>query len=337
MAGEPQKKRGLQGVHKAREMRVAGKFARPTEKMWGGALLALIAVLGAYRYFSNRSLSDAKDELLGKRKAIDVTVGAEWAPLHAKLEQITMDEGAVFKGDFVDPAAKTLSFRNTPGLYLRLKVEDAKDGASIRRASQDSLKDAFTTCLLRTSNDALARGDIDAGVFPEQPWNLRQAYASTRILTDDWKHEVEESSDTLRLRVFQQQYDKAVAEEIPLAIDIIKKAHIFVLVLDEEESSAPRNDAGMITSETLQLVEHDARVVVYDLKRDALLVRLKRTASGTYMPAGDRPITDDETRDAVQRQVNNCSLAQAVLYGISPPVTPTPVASGDAGVDSGKK
>lgn len=333
MSNEPQKKRGLQGVHKAREMRVAGKFARPTEKMWGAALLALIAVLGAYRYFSNKSLRDAKDDLLGKRKAIDVTVGAEWTPLHTKLEQITVDEAGDYKSDFVDPAAKTLSFRNTPGLYLRLKVGDARDGTSIRKASQDSLKDAFTSCLLRTSNEPLARGEPDAGAFPEQPWNLRQAYAATRILTDEWRQDVEDSSDSLRLRVFQQQYDKAVAEEIPLAIDIIKKARIFVLVLDEEESSAPRNDAGVITDETLQLVEHDARVVVYDLKKDALLVRLKRTASGTYMPAGDRPIADEETRDAVQRQVNNCALAQAIVYGIVPPAAP--VAS-DAGVDSAK-
>jgi hypothetical protein len=332
MSNEPQKKRGLQGVHKAREMRVAGKFSRPTEKMWGAALLMLIAVLGAYRYFSNRSLSDAKDDLLGKRKAIEVTVGAEWTPLHTKLEQIAIDEAAVFKGDFVDPAAKSLSFRSTPGLYLRMKVDDAHDGASIRKAAQDSLKDGFTSCLLRTTNEPLARGDADAGAFPDQPWNLRQAYSATRILTDDWKREVEESSDSLRLRVFQQQYDKAVAEEIPLAIDIIKKARVFVLVLDEEESSAPRNDAGIITDETLQLVEHDARIIVYDLKKDALLARLKRTASGTYMPAGDRPIADEETRDAVQRQVNNCALAQAVLYGIAPPQAPT---TSDAGREAG--
>ncbi len=323
MAAEPpQKKRqpGLPGVQKAREMRIEGRFARPTEKMWGAALLALIAVLVAYRYFSNRSLSEAKNDLLSKRNAVDATVGAEWTPLHTKLEQITMDEAAMFKGDMVDPSATTLSFRNTPGIYLRLKVDSAHDSAGIRKASQDSLKDAFTSCLLRTSNEALARGDSDAGVFPEQPWNLRQAYASTRILTDDWRHEVEESSDSLRLRVFQQQYDKAVAEEIPLAIDIIKKARIFVLVLDEDETSAPRNDAGETTSETLQLVEHDARVIIYDLKKDTEIVRLKRTASGTFMPAGERPITDDETRDAVQRQVNNCALAQAVLYRIAPPV-----------------
>lgn len=334
MSNEPQKKRGLQGVHKAREMRVSGKFSRPTEKMGGAALLVLIAVLGAYRYFSNRSLQDSKDDLLGKRKAIEVTVGVEWEPLHKKLEQISIDEASLFKGDFVDPAATNLSFRSTPGLYLRMKVEDARDAASIRKAAQDSLKDGFTSCLLRTTNEPLARGDADAGVFPEQPWNVRQAYSATRILTEGWKRDVDESSDSLRLRVFQQQYDKAVSEEIPLAIDIIKKARVFVLVLDEEESSAERNDAGVITDETLQLVEHDARVIVYDLKRDALLVRLKRTASGTFMPAGARPIADQETRDAVQRQVNNCTLAQSVLYAVSP--APAVVATPDAGKEGGK-
>ena len=320
MPAEPPKRRqiGLQGVHKAREMRVAGKYARPTERMWLGAGLAIIALVGGYRYFSSRSLGGEKSDLVGKRRAIDLTVGAEWKPLRDKVERLTMDEAGAFKGDLVDVSAMGLSFRDQPGIYLRLQLQDATSAAGIRLGAQGSLRDAFTSCLLRTTNAPLARGDVDASAFPEQPWNLRQAYSATRILTDEWKHEVDESDDSLRLRVFQQQYEKAVAQEIPLAIDILKRAHFFLLVLDEPSPDAARNDAGVTTPEALQLVPHDARVVVYDFKRDAGVVRLRRSAAGAFMPAGDRPIADPETRDAVQRQVNNCSLAEAVTVAIKP-------------------
>lgn len=318
MPAEPSKKRqpGLQGVYKARELRKEGRFARPTEQMWLGAGAALVAILVGYWYFSGRSLSAAKDDLLAKRRSVMVTVGAEWTPLRDRIEKITVAEAGPYAGDFVSEGAKSLSFRTNPAIYLRLKTDDAKDGASIRKASEDSLKDAFAACLLRSSQEAPAVAAPDAGAQPEQPWNLRQAYASTRILTDAWEGEVKDSGDSLRLRVFQQQYDKAVTEEIPLAVDIIKHAKLYVLVLDEDTPLAAMNDAGKTTPETLQLAPHDARVVVYDLAADRVAVRLKRTASGAYMPAGERPITDDETRDAVQRQVNNCALAQAVIAGI---------------------
>ena len=319
MPAEPpyKRQRGLEGVRKVREMRVAGKYARPTERMWLAVGIALIALVGGYRYFSGRSLGGEKADLLGKRGAIEVTVGAQWRPLRDKIEQVTVDEAGGFKGDFVDESARTLSFRDQPGLYLRLKVEDARSAEGIRSGARGSLRDAFTSCLLRTTNEPLARGDVDASAFPDQPWNLRQAYAATRILTDEWKREVSASDDSLRLRVFQQQYDKAILQEIPVAIDIVKRARFFLLVLDEDAPEAGRNEAGVTSPETLQLVPHEARVVVYDFKRQSVVVRLRRSAQGAFMPAGERPITDPEMRDSVQRQVNNCSLAQSVTSAIS--------------------
>src|SRR5581483_6927118 len=149
------------------------------------------------------------------------------------LEKIVIDEAANLGPDFVDPAAKTWDFSKLPGLYLRLRVAEAKDGKSIRKAAENSARDGFVGCLIVSPTPELAKGQADAGAFGENPWNLRQAYASTRILTDDWVNEVKESSDDLRLRVFQQQYDKATATEIPLAAKIIKKADFFLLVLDE--------------------------------------------------------------------------------------------------------
>ena len=136
-----------------------------------------------------------------------------------------------------------------------------------------------------------------------------QAYQATRILTPEWVDEVKNATDDLRLRVFEQQYEKATATEIPQAIDLVKRAQFFLLVLDEDTPAAlPLADGGEVTSEVLQLVPHDARVRILSLKTGAEVARLRRRAEGGVY---GEP-TDPEVRDAVRRQVNNCALAMHV-------------------------
>src|SRR5262249_23230278 len=147
---------------------------------------ALLASLVAYKIISGHQLDVAKRDLLGKARAISTTVGAEWYPLRDKVEGITLDAAKEFRGDFVDSEAARWDFRALPGIYLRMRVADAKDIESLRRAASESQKDGFTGCLLREPNAAAAKGEQDGGAFAEQPWNLRQAYSATRVLTDDW-------------------------------------------------------------------------------------------------------------------------------------------------------
>ena len=128
-----------------------------------------------------------------------------------------------------------------------------------------------------------------------------------------------------------QQYEKAKQTEIPMAIDIIKRSQFFLLVLDEDADEAKAlSDGGVITSETLQLVQHFARVVIVNLKTDKTLVRVRRSGNAKTVLSG--AITDPETRDAVKRQVNNCGLAGSVWADINPPKRE---AAGDGGVTDG--
>lgn len=275
---------------------------------------------------SNRSLSKQKEELLAQQRAAVTTVGAEWAPLRDKVEKLTLEAAAdPFKGDFVDPEAAKWDFRSVPGIYLRLRKDDAKDVETLRKRAQDSVKDAFTGCLLRETNVALTRGEADAGTAPDQPWNLRQAYSATRVLGDAWAAEVKAADDPLRLRVFEQQYDKAKRDGIPLAIDIVKRAQFYLLVLDEDVPEAKEYavDGGVVTSEELQQVAHPARVHIMNLKTGKELVRLRRTGEADFRFAGERPVQDPEVRAAMRRQVNNCALANEVWSAIRPS-TPTP-------------
>lgn len=316
---------GLKAIRGAQEDRRRGKAARITGPVWlatGGAILLAVLVSWA---LSGRALGKAKNELLAQQRAAVKTVGAEWAPLRDKLEAITTEAAGAYPGDLVLPEAKTWDFRTAPGLYLRLRVDDAKTPEAIRKNAQNSLRDGFTACLLRHEGGrigALARGEEDAGSGAhDQPWNLRQAYAATRVLGEPWAKEVEEAGDDLRLRVFEEQYEKAKKEEIPLAIDIVKRAKVFLLLLDEDvpEAKEVQGDAGV--TEALQQVPHPVRVVITNLETGKIVARLRKTAAGEFVVAGERAVTDPDVRAAMKRQVNNCALAQDVQ---------TTLAAGDA-------
>jgi hypothetical protein len=313
-----EKQRGLASIREAREDRQRGKYSRATPNMWLFVLLALVATLVVYRLIAGHTLDRDKHALLAKQRAVAATLGKEWFPLRDQLEKATLEAAATFQGDFVDSETARWDFRSLPGIYLRLRVAEAKDAASLRRAAAGSTKDSFAACLLREPNQAAARGEADASAFAEQPWNLRQAYAATRVLSDEWNDEVKEAGDDLRLRVFQQQYDKAIREEIPLAVEIIKRAQFFLLVLDEDpEDARALADGGPVTEEQIQLVGHPARVHVVNLKNGNTLFRLRRSGEASFMFAGERAVTDLETRAAMQRQVNNCALAQQVQAAIA--------------------
>jgi hypothetical protein len=279
-------------------------------------LLAAAAVIGgfiAHRIVSERELATGKQTLLAKQRAIAATLGAQWYPLRDKLEGSVLAAARDDASDMVDARARRPEWRSQPGLYLRMRVADALDSDRVRSAAADSRKDAFAACLLREPNTRGIRGEIDGGAFAEQPWNLGQAYSATRILSDDWVRMVREADDDLRLRVFRDQYEKAVRDEIPLAIDVVKGAQFFLLVLDEDVPEAlVYADGGTLSEEALQLVAHPARVHLFELPSGREILRLKRSGEARVIPAGERVVTDPETRDAMQRQANNCALAASV-------------------------
>lgn len=312
---------GLKAIRGAQEDRRRGKATRISGPVWlaAGGVILLGVVLSWF--LSGRALGKAKDELLAQQRAAVKTVGAEWLPLRDKLEAITVDAAGAYKGDLVTPEAATWDFRSAPGLYLRLRVDDAKDAAAIRKNASGSLRDGFTACLLHHEGGRIgqiARGDDAGSGAHDQPWNLRQAYTATRVLGEAWVADVEAAGDDLRLRVFQEQYEKAKKEDIPFAIDVVKKAKVFLLLLDEdvpEAKEAALGDAGL--TEALQQVPHPVRVHVVNLETGNVVARLRKIAHGEFMIAGERAVTDPEARAAMKRQVNNCALAQDVSTSLA--------------------
>ncbi len=305
--------RGLKSVAVMREERVARKFGKPGPSFFLILLVGITVVLGAAYYASNRELSSSRADLLGKQRAAAETIGQEWTPLRDTVEGIALENAREpYAGDVVKPEIAGWDFRALPGIYLRLRKAQAKDVASLRTAAKDSQKDSFCVCLLKG-----AAPKADAGGAEDRPWNLRQAYAATRILDEAWVAEVKAAENDMRLRVFAQQYEKAQANEIPLAVEIVKRAQFFLLVLDEDTDEArAQADGGVPTNEELQTFPHPARVVVVNLKNKEVLLRLRRNAEGQFFMAGEHAMTDPETRAAMKRQVNSCALAQAVAVEI---------------------
>jgi hypothetical protein len=305
----PSRNRGLTAIARSREDRSQGRSRWTTQ----AGLLAGAAILGgliAHKVVSERELSSDKQALLAKQRSVDATLGAEWYPLRDRLESGVLGAAKTYAGDLVSAQARRREFRSQPGLYLRMRLADAKDSPSVRHAASDSRKDAFAACLLREPNERGVRGDLDGGAFAEQPWNLGQAYGATRILSEDWTQSVKDADDDLRLRVFREQYDKAVRDEIPLAIAVVKRARFFLLVLDEDVPEASASgDGGGPTEETLQLVDHPARIHLFELPSGKEMLRLRRSGDARVIPAGEHVVTDVETREAMQRQANNCALA----------------------------
>ncbi len=312
-------RRGLPALARAREERSQGRL-RWTSRVGSLFAASFVIALAVHWIVSTRELNSTRQQLLARQRAVVVTLGAAWFPLRDRLEASILRSASTDAPDFVSPRAKGGEFRTKPGLYLRMRVADAKDALSIRSAAADAKRDAFAACLLREPNEAGRRGDLDGGAFPEQPWNLGQAYAATRILSGAWVDAVTEADDDLRLRIFVEQLDKAVAEEIPRAVDIVKRAEFFLLVLDEDVPEAIANtDGGVLTEEALQLVPHPARIRVVDLASGEELLRLRRTGEGRVLPVGESAATSPEIRDAMTRQANNCALAWRVEEMLTPP------------------
>jgi hypothetical protein len=308
--------RGLGAIAQNRDDRArgAGRWTAQAGFVAGGAV---IAGLIAHKVVSEHELNAGRQTLLAKQRAVVATLGAEWLPLRDNLEGDVVRSAAIpasdYAADDVQPEARSLAFRSQPGLYLRARLADATRAESVRKVAADAKRDAFAACLLREPNERGARGDLAGGAFAEQPWNLGQAYAATRILTDDWVGAVKDADDDLRLRVFVEQYDRAIRDEIPVAIDVVKRAQFFLLVLDEDvPEEAAFTDGGPPSEEAVQMVEHPARVFLFDLSSNKTLLRMRRAGGGSFVQAGEHQVTDPETRDAMQRQVNNCALANMV-------------------------
>ncbi|HEX3595457.1 MAG TPA: hypothetical protein VHU80_10155, partial [Polyangiaceae bacterium] len=240
--------------------------------------------------------------------------------------------------DVVTPGATLDAISASPGVYLRLRVANAKDAATLRAAAANSLRDGFTSCLFVRREETNGKeckspadcsgGQIcnDRGVCarPSQPYNLRLLYRTLRILSPEWTDELHRASTDLQVRAFELELDAVTKNDVPVSIELLSRARYFTAVLDEDPPTgipeALLDDKGKpdeSVEERIQRAVHPARVGIWDVRDNKLVLRLRATAGGTFVPMGSRAAASPVTIAAEQRQVNSCALALDVKDAIS--------------------
>jgi hypothetical protein len=301
----------------------------PPARFWGwvAAALALSAILHWKR--SQGAVESGKQALMARQRAVLQELGPKWLPMRDKIETWTLALAKSAEPEIVEKSLLQVGdFRDKPGLYLRMRTGQAIDASSIRKGAKGSLKDAFTSCLLRAPNaNPLAgaeckrtrdcpRGEmcneLDHCAPPAQPYNLRVAYRTMHVLSDEWTRDVQDASDELRLRLLSSSFDDLSQDDLPVAADIVARAQYFLVVLDEDPpGGAPqaRPDAGAV-EDALLAAEHFARVGLFRLSDGKPLLRIRREAAAGLL--GGAAPSDADAAEARQRQANSCGLALAV-------------------------
>jgi hypothetical protein len=83
-----------------------------------------------------------------------------------------------------------------------------------------------------------------------------------------------------------------------------------------------KGQAEEAVEERIQRVAHPARVGIWDVRDNKLILRLRAVAGGDFIPVGNRAATSPETLAAEQRQVNSCALALEVKEAIGAQAAP---------------
>ncbi len=262
--------------------------------------------------------------VLARQRSLDAELGPLFFPLRERFERWTMETA---RGDWADePAAPgaegVRELLERPGVYLRLPAAEARSAEAIRQSAQGSLKDLFVAGLLRAPASDPLRGKACASArecpagevcnelghctLPEQPYNLRIAYRGARALSEAWVHEVEVAHEPLRLRMYEGDLDAALAGDLPIAVEMLKRAQYFLVVADEAPAGF-RPAAGQSLAEALQAAPHPVRVALYEVPRERRVFRSKHELEIALPPA-----SAGEGRDAQRRQILNAELARAV-------------------------
>lgn len=300
--------------------------------LWTGIGLVLFAVV--YWWLAERELQSQKARLMAKQRAVVQSLGPRIFPFRDAIEKWTIELAGSWRGDQIAPSPDLGRVRTSPGVYLRLRLKNARDATKIAEAAGRSLHDGFTSCFFvqqgapdpRKGSHCETPGQCQPGLLcnewnvcapPPRPYNMRLAYRALRVLSGEWTDALHEASTDLAVRMRERDLESVTKNDVPIAIEVLSRAKYFTVVLDEDPATglpAAVKDAGPETEEErVQRAAHAARVGIWDLHSQQVVLRVRRQASGSFVPVGDRVVRRTETVAAQQRQANSCALALAVI------------------------
>jgi len=332
------RERGLPSVNQAKaEQRRAVVFGRvrlsgvpPHFWLWSLTAIGLFSVV--YWRIAQGHLESAKAQVMAKQRAIARTIGPSILPFRDKVEGWATELAGPYPGDRVIAAPAYDQIRQSPGVYLRLRLANAKTAKDIRKAARVSLHDGFTSCMFVhkdapdptqgpackvTSECAPGKlcNEWSVCTDPPVPYNMRLAYRTLRVLSNEWTDELHGATSELAVTAYDRDLDSVTRYDVRIAAEILARSRYFTLVLDEDPTEGlPKEipDAGETPEERVQRIGHPARVGIWDLSDGRQVLRLRSDASGEFVAMGVRKVQPPEIVAAEARQVNGCTLALAV-------------------------
>ena len=336
---EPARVRGMAAIEQSRAER--NKLTRPPLRVAGWFLMTTAVALVLFMRHTSNELERKRQALMARQRAVEAELGPRWNPIRDGLATWSRSLATGPADDLVDPELSSFPFREMPGLYLRLRADQATTAEGVRLAAAKSLRDGFTACLMRTPTENPLGGpectksiecasgqlcnEFNRCAKPGQPFNVRLAYKALFALTPEWVREVQDASSDLRLRGLEMSFDEANRLEFPIAIDLLTRAKFALLVVDERpapsspqpspaapSASAPSTPAPP-SQEDLDAVAgktFPSRVGVVRISDGKLLLRLRRDVRGELI--GGAPVGDVAVAAARARNAQSCALALEV-------------------------
>jgi hypothetical protein len=331
---EPSGSRGLPSVQQARQARGGVHWMPPRFWLWAGLFIGA-GIIVWWKVDEGKILSQ-RNELMARQRAVVAELGPRWFPLREKVEGWTAECATAPEDEDVAErdALSKFDFRKHHGIYLRLAKKHTGSPEAIRESAQKSLQDGFTSCLLLVNNKSPLAGpkcrttvDCAPGEWcneykhcaeHSQPFNLRLAYQTMFVMTDEWVKGVQEATKMLTVRGAVATFDAVEKHDLPVAVDLLTHSKYFLVVVDEDaeaddtaSGSLPEvADAGAQDDRSIPTKPHKARVCVWQLSDGKKLLSVRRDAAGTLV--GGKQPANFATRIARQRQANSCALALSV-------------------------
>ncbi len=310
---------------------------------WIMTFVGLLIFSFAYYRYTLVELDARRSELLARQRAVAAAVGTGGFALRDQLEAWVMALAEGRLPEQIAADARLDDIANGPSIYVRLRLADARDAASIRKGAARSVRDGFTSCLFVGSLEGQQGpactltsqcgpgevcGDFRVCAAPAHPYNLRLLYEGLRVLEPEWLKALEAATDDLQVRAIGFDLEDVAKHAAVAGAEVVRRSRYFTAVLDEAPAAGADLGAPVIAGESdeerLQALDHPVRVGVWDIQRGAALAVLRLEAAGRFVRLGSSPGRDPNALRAQQRQANNCAVATEVRAALAAGRLPSP-------------
>ncbi len=274
---------------------------------WGVvlAIASAVSLAGFVYYYSyNREITGERARLIKERQALAAEIAEDLGTLRGKLEPWTVALATgPFAGDLVDPDARSLSWRERPVVYLRVRAGDATSNEAVQAAAKLTSLDGLSACLIRTKG---------AG-----PWAYGEIIARATMLGSDFIRDVKETKNDLRLRNLTYALDQFKQKDFPIARDAARQAEYAVIVVDEDPAQVPATSPAFggdasVHQKILGTV-HAIRMSVRRIGDGREYLRLRRTPEATLIHAAGDATAMAAGLEVRRIQALGCAMANEAL------------------------